>query len=34
MIDSYNQEFFERENAKAKTAAELETERLELMAKN
>ena len=34
MMDQYDQEFFERENAKKKTAEELERERLELMAKN
>ena len=33
-IAAYDREFFERENAKKKTAAELEKERLELMAKN
>lgn len=31
---AYDKEFFDRENAKKKTAEELEKERLELMAKN
>ena len=33
-MQSYDQEFFTRENTKKKSAAELEKERLELMAKN
>ena len=33
-LASYENEFYERENAKKKTAEEMEKERLELMAKN